>query len=84
MLYGSPGTYQVIKKPDESLLAFLLGIAFGVMMMLSLVELFWDTATRQGFPVVFIAAVIGSSFYSIMRRCLPESDLAQIQEVIAQ
>lgn len=71
----------MIKKPDEGLLAFLLGIAFGVMMVLSIMELFWDTAIRQGFMVVFAAAAIGSIFYLMIKRCLPEYDL-RIDEVI--
>lgn len=43
---------QVLRQPDNALLAFLLGTATGVMSTLSIVELWLNNAIENGFPEV--------------------------------
>lgn len=73
---------QVIKKPDEGILAFLLGLAFGVMAVLSVFELFLETGKRQGFLMVFIAFATGGAFFYFLRMLFPDEESLTKEEVL--
>lgn len=66
------GIIAVIKRPDDSLLAFLLGTAIGVMFLLSLVEMWIHNAIENGALAVTIAVLVGALFYQCLQPFLPE------------
>ncbi|GMH32984.1 hypothetical protein BSKO_00818 [Bryopsis sp. KO-2023] len=68
------GGIAVIKKPDEGLLALLLGLALGVMATLSVIELMWETGRRQGILTVMLAGGLGTAVYYLLRKLFPEHD----------
>lgn len=69
------GILAVIKRPDQALLALLLGIAIGVMATLSLVELFLRNAMENGFVGVSVSTALGAAFYVMLEPFIPHVDL---------
>lgn len=68
------GVIAVMKKPDQKLLAFLLGTAIGVMATLSLVELYIKNLMQNGFVGVTISMCIGAVVYMILEPLLPKTE----------
>ena len=60
------GIIAVMKKPDQKMLAFLLGTAIGVMATLSLVELYVKNLMQNGFVEVTVAMCIGAVVYMVL------------------
>ena len=58
---------QIIKRPDAALLAFLLGMAFGVMVLLSVVELWLHNGLEHGFVWVTASLLGGAALYLLVR-----------------
>ena len=67
------GFIAVYKKPDARALAFLLGIAIGVMSSLSFIELYAKNVMEYGFLPVTASALAGAGLYACVAPCLPES-----------
>ena len=63
---------QVVKRPDDALLAFLLGIAIGVMFLLSLVELWLRNAAEHGWAEVTFAVLLGALAYQLLQPFIPD------------
>ncbi|CAG9460526.1 unnamed protein product [Pedinophyceae sp. YPF-701] len=68
-------TLAIVKRPDRSLLAFLLGLAIGVMSSLSVVELWWHSAQEHGMVSATVAVVLGAAFFTFLRPLIPEVSL---------
>lgn len=62
----------VVKRPDDALLAFLLGIAIGVMFLLSLVELWLRNAAEHGWAEVTFAVLLGALAYQLLQPFIPD------------
>lgn len=62
----------IIRRPEEKQLAFLLGIAIGVMFTLSLVELWVRNAAEMGWISVTAAVVSGGLTYQFLQPMLPD------------
>jgi ZIP family zinc transporter len=62
----------VIKKPDDALLAFLLGTAIGVMFLLSMAEMWIHNALQHGWPAVTAAVLGGALLYQVVQPFLPD------------
>ena len=56
---------QIIKRPDDALLALLLGIAIGVMFTLSFVEMFIHNALENGWWQITLAVGLGALLYQV-------------------
>ncbi|XRB05933.1 zinc transporter ZupT [Pycnococcus provasolii] len=67
------GIMAIVSKPDDARLAFLLGIAVGVMASLSIVELLINNAVEHGALGVSASCVLGAIFYAVVEPLLPES-----------
>lgn len=65
---------QIIKRPSDGLLAFLLGTAIGVMLLLSVVEMWIHNALEHGWGMVTIASGLGLLLYRIVQPLLPDAD----------
>lgn len=63
---------QIIKRPSDALLAFLLGTAFGVMFVLSVVEMWLHNATQHGWPSITLAVFCGALLYRVAQPFLPD------------
>ena len=75
-----------MRRPDDTLLAFLLGTAIGVMFLLSVAEMWLHNAMEHGWPGVTAAVMGGSLLYQIAQPFLPDfqpSDLALAAEADA-
>ena len=68
------GIIAVMKKPDQKMLAFLLGTAIGVMATLSLVELYVKNLLQNGFVEVTVAMCIGAVVYLVLEPLLPKTE----------
>mmetsp|Transcript_9436 Transcript_9436/g.38217 ORF Transcript_9436/g.38217 Transcript_9436/m.38217 type:complete len:322 (-) Transcript_9436:3991-4956(-) len=68
------GIIAVMKKPDQKLLAFLLGTAIGVMATLSAVELYVKNLMQNGFVEVTVAMCIGAVVYVVLEPLLPKTE----------
>ena len=68
------GIIAVMKKPDQKMLAFLLGTAIGVMATLSLVELYVKNLMQNGFVEVTVAMCIGAVVYMVLEPLLPKTE----------
>ena len=68
------GIIAVMKKPDQKMLAFLLGTAIGVMATLSLVELYVKNLMQNGFVEVTVAMCIGAVVYLVLEPLLPKTE----------
>lgn len=64
-----------MRKPNDSHLAFLLGIAIGVMMCLSVFELWIHNSIEHGFAPVTCAVAGGALLYRVLQPLLPEGNL---------
>jgi zinc transporter ZupT len=70
------GFHQVqVRKPDDSTLAFLLGLALGVMATLSIVELWIKNALENGPLAISAATVAGALVYYIIQPFVPEYEV---------
>lgn len=68
------GAIAVIKRPDDSLLAFLLGTAIGVMFILSAVEMWIHNAMENGWASITAAVLVGVLIYQCLQPLLPDFD----------
>lgn len=66
----------MLRRPDDGLLAFLLGTAIGVMLLLSLAEMWIRNAIDHGWPGVTGAAVCGALLYQVIQPFLPDFEYA--------
>jgi hypothetical protein len=64
-----------VRKPDDSTLAFLLGLALGVMMTLSVVELWVNNAMEHGWVMITAANAAGASLYYFLQPYFPEFEV---------
>ena len=72
------GTIAVWKKPDQKLLAFLLGLAIGVMRScLSVVELYVKNVIENGFMGITLATVAGAMTYVVLEPLLPKAEVLE-------
>ena len=65
------------KKPDQKLLAFLLGLAIGVMSCLSVVELYVKNVIENGFMGITLATVAGAMTYVVLEPLLPKAEVLE-------
>lgn len=70
----------MLQRPDNYRLAFLLGIAIGVMASLSILEMFLHNALENGFGVTpsFIA---GAAAFYFANPYFPEFDVSGLSKV---
>lgn len=66
-----PPPLQIIKRPGDALMAFLLGLAFGVMFLLSVWELWIHAAMEYGFWSVTLPVAGGALLYVAVQPLLP-------------
>ncbi len=66
-----PSTTQVLKRPGDALMAYLLGLAFGVMFLLSVWELWIHAAMEYGFWPVTLPVMGGALLYIALQPLLP-------------
>ena len=64
-----------IRKPDDATLAFLLGLALGVMATLSLVELWIKNAAVHGFVMITVSLAAGFLLYYVAQPFFPEFEV---------
>ena len=77
------GFIAVYKKPDARALAFLLGIAIGVMSSLSFIELYAKNVMEYGFLPVTASALAGAGLYACVAPCLPNPEHSAGQTGVA-
>jgi hypothetical protein len=63
---------QVIRQPDDALLAFLLGNAIGVMFLLSVAEMWVANAAANGWPEITVAFGLGALLYQLAQPFIPD------------
>jgi hypothetical protein len=63
---------QVIRQPDDALLAFLLGNAIGVMFLLSVAEMWVANAAANGWPEITVAFGLGALLYQVAQPFIPD------------
>ena len=63
---------QIVKRPGPGLLAFLLGVAIGVMVTLSAAEMYIRNAWENGFWGITAAAGCGVALYYFVQPFLPD------------
>ncbi len=61
------GLIGVWRRPNDSTLAFLLGVAIGVMMLLAVVEMWVHNALEHGSFVVSVGFVAGAGLYRLLQ-----------------
>ena len=66
------GLLQIVKRPGPGLLAFLLGVAIGVMVTLSAAEMYIRNAWENGFWGISAAAGCGVALYYFLQPFLPD------------
>lgn len=64
-----------IRKPDDSTLAFLLGLALGVMATLSIVELWIKNSLDNGVVPITAATLLGALLYYVIQPLVPEFEV---------
>ena len=74
------GLIAVWKKPDQKLLAFLLGTAIGVMATLSVVELYVKNVMENGFIGVTLATGAGALLYVFLEPLLPKAEVIELKD----
>ncbi|KAG7668211.1 hypothetical protein Ndes2526A_g01057 [Nannochloris sp. 'desiccata'] len=62
----------IVRKPDDSMLAFLLGTAVGVMFVLSVAEMWIHNAMEHGWVGITTAMLCGALLYQIISPFLPD------------
>ena len=65
---------QIIRKPDNQLLAGLLGVAIGVMSTLSIAEMYIRNAMDHGWAGISLAVVCGILAYYLLQPYFPDFD----------
>ncbi|KAL6784719.1 ZIP4 [Auxenochlorella protothecoides x Auxenochlorella symbiontica] len=60
----------IIRPPDDALLSFLLGTAIGVMMLLSVVEMWVHNAMEHGWASTTSAVLLGALFFKVAQPLL--------------
>jgi hypothetical protein len=63
------------RKPDDAALAFLLGLALGVMLTLSVVELWVKNAMEHGWLAISAATLAGAALYYFAQPFFPEFEV---------
>ena len=71
------GLIAVWRKPDQKLLAFLLGTAVGVMATLSVVELYVKNVLENGFVGITLATACGAMVYVVLEPLLPKAEVLE-------
>ena len=71
------GLIGVWRRPNDSTLAFLLGVAIGVMMLLAVVEMWVHNALEHGSFVVTVGFVVGAGLYRLLQVCVRGCRLRQ-------
>ena len=71
------GLIAVWRKPDQKLLAFLLGTAVGVMATLSVVELYVKNVLENGFVGITLATACGAMVYVVVEPLLPKTEVLE-------
>ena len=71
------GVIAVWRKPDQRLLAFLLGTAIGVMSTLSVVELYVKNGIENGFLGITLATFAGAMVYVVLEPLLPKAEVLE-------
>jgi len=71
------GIIAVWRKPDNALLAFLLGTAIGVMATLSVVELYVKNVLENGFVGISLATTSGAMVYVVVEPLLPKAEVLE-------
>mmetsp|Transcript_270 Transcript_270/g.695 ORF Transcript_270/g.695 Transcript_270/m.695 type:complete len:299 (-) Transcript_270:336-1232(-) len=69
------GVMSVIHKPDNALMAGLLGSAIGVMATVSMVELIVKNAIENDGFMIMAATIAGALLYYVLERLLPKLEL---------
>jgi len=73
------GLIGVLRRPNDSTLAFLLGVAIGVMMLLAVVEMLVHNALEHGAGPVTLGFLAGAGAYRLVQPLLPESATAVLE-----
>jgi ZIP family zinc transporter len=63
---------KIVRRPDDKLLAFLLGTAIGVMITLSIVEMWLHNALEHGWTGVTGSLMCGALLYVVVQPFLPD------------
>lgn len=77
------GLIAVWRKPDQKLLAFLLGTAVGVMATLSVVELYVKNVLENGFVGITLATACGAMVYVVVEPLLPKAEVLEARGGLA-
>jgi ZIP family zinc transporter len=77
------GLIAVWRKPDQKLLAFLLGTAVGVMATLSVVELYVKNVLENGFVGITLATACGAMVYVVVEPLLPKAEVLEARGALA-
>jgi ZIP family zinc transporter len=64
--------FAIVRQPDDALLALLLGNAMGVMLLLSVWEMWLHNAMEHGWPEITIAFALGALIYQLIQPFIPE------------
>jgi len=70
---------QVLRRPNDHVLAFLLGTAIGVMMVLAVLEMWFHSALLYGWGRITAGVGAGALAYRILQPWLPDFE-SQIQK----
>ena len=73
------GLIGVLRRPNDSTLAFLLGVAIGVMMLLAVVEMLVHNALEHGAGPVTLGFLAGAGAYRLVQPLLPDSATAVLE-----
>jgi ZIP family zinc transporter len=79
---GLGGFIVLIRKPGEKLLVFLIGLAAGLMIMLSFMELLFDSLRISGLFPAAVGFIAGSLLLFILDFLLPHTHLVREKGVI--
>lgn len=71
------GAIAIVKKPGNDLLSFLLGIAIGVMVTLSVLEMWLHNALEHGPIAITAATAVGVALYYIAQPYFPDFESHQ-------
>ncbi|KAI7843151.1 hypothetical protein COHA_003322 [Chlorella ohadii] len=72
--------FAVLRQPDDALLALLLGNAMGVMLLLSVWEMWLHNAMEHGWPEITIAFGLGALLYQLIQPFIPEFGTHHLNE----
>lgn len=77
---AAPRDAQVVRQPDDALLALLLGNAIGVMLLLSVWEMWLHNAAQHGWPEISLAFALGALLYQVVQPWIPELGTHHLEE----